>query len=116
MRGMQATLSILGMFLGMSAIFLGVEGDEFAVLFSVLLVAFASVFIAAGLLETSPKIADNIGAVFLLCLSLGSAVLGVFRFSNAGYDITLPVAFQLGYAVVFGTVAIAQLVRMRRAP
>ncbi len=112
---MKATLSILGMFLGMSAIFLGVGGDESAVLFSVLLLAFALVFIAAGLLA-SPKIADNIGAVFLLCLSLGSAVLGVFRFSNAGYDITLPAAFQLGYAVVFGTVAIAQLVRMRRAP
>ncbi len=116
MRGMQATLSIFGMFLGMSAIFLGVEGDEHAVLSAVLLVAFALVFIAVGLLETSPKIADIIGAVFLLCLSLGSAVLGVFRFSNASYDITLPVSFQLGYAVVFGTVAIAQLVRKRRAP
>ncbi len=113
---MQATLSILGIFLGMIAIFLGVEGDESAVLFSVLLVAFTLVFITVGLLETSHKIADNIGAVFLLCLSLGSAVLGVFRFSNTGYDITLPAAFQLGYAVVFGTAAIAQLVRMRRAP
>ncbi len=50
MRGMQATLSIFGMFLGMSAIFLGVEGDEHAVLSAVLLVAFALVFIAVGLL------------------------------------------------------------------
>ena len=99
----------MGMVLGLVSVSLGVESDQVPILLAVGIISFVVAFVVAGLLETSPKVADRIGWVYLLSLSLGSAVLGALRVLNWDGNSTIAASFQLGYAFIFGVVAITQL-------
>ena len=106
---MLAMLTILGMALGLASVSLGVESDQIPFLFAVGIISFLVVLVVSGLLVTSAKAADRIGWLYLIILALGSAALGAARVLNSEGDITIAASFQLGYALVFGTVAIVQL-------
>ena len=104
---MMAVVTIFGLALGLVSVSLGVEEDQFPILFAAGIITFLGVFGLAGLLDLSPKISDRIGWGYLLLLCLGSGVLGVLRIGMAG-DVDIAAGFQLAYALIFGAVAVSQ--------